>query len=436
VSRAELIQTALQQVLGAVVLLDPRLKIVERTLEAERLVGSKLPLGALATRVLCGNSSDRPIADALAAGKAVSGSITRTDALGVDRGIHIRALPLGAPLLGWILLLEPEASDALASDVVNFHGILTRDPRMKLLLADVVKVARAESSALVRGETGSGKELVATALHAESGRARGPFRALNCAALSPQLLESELFGHARGAFTGATRDYEGHFRLADGGTLFLDEVAELPLDLQAKLLRVLQEKSVLPVGARRAIAVDVRVVAATHRSLRAEVAAGRFRADLMYRLRVIPLFLPPLRERGQDIELLCTHFVASWNQRSARRVSRVAEGALRALRSYAWPGNVRELQNAIEYAFVMGSGSVITEADLPPEVRGDPAPVLSHESAQPKAGGGASSIHPEADKLLRAIDQAGGNRERAAQHLGISRTTLWRKLRRYGVESG
>jgi DNA-binding NtrC family response regulator len=133
---------------------------------------------------------------------------------------------------------------------------------------------------------------------------------------------------------------------------------------------------------------------------------------------------------------LCTHFVASWNQRSARRVSRVAEGALRALRSYAWPGNVRELQNAIEYAFVMGSGSVITEADLPPEVRGDPAPVLSHESAQPKAGGGASSIHPEADKLLRAIDQAGGNRERAAQHLGISRTTLWRKLRRYGVESG
>lgn len=431
-SRAELIQTALQEAGGAVVLLDRRLKIVERTPEAERLVGAKIPLGALATHVLCGKSGERPIADALAAGKAAIGTITRADALGVERAIYIRAVPLGAPPLGWMLFLEPDPSEALGSDVVNFHGVLTRDARMKLLLADVVKVARAESSALVRGETGSGKELIATALHAESGRSTGPFRALNCAALSPQLLESELFGHARGAFTGATRDYEGHFRLADGGTLFLDEVAELPLDLQAKLLRVLQEKSVLPVGARQAIPVDVRVLAATHRSLRAEVAAGRFRADLMYRLRVIPLFLPPLRQRSQDIELLCLHFVAAWNARSERTVSRVTDGALRALRSYDWPGNVRELQNAIEYAFVMGAGSLITEADLPPEVRGDSAQGAVAPSAGPELNRDLDQAIPaEARRLLRAIDRAGGNRERAAQNLGISRTTLWRKLKRY-----
>ncbi|MCA9644434.1 MAG: sigma 54-interacting transcriptional regulator, partial [Myxococcales bacterium] len=185
-----------------------------------------------------------------------------------------------------------------------------------------------------------------------------------------------------------------------------------------------------PIGGREPIPVDVRVVTATHRSLRSEVAAGRFRADLMYRLRVIPLFLPALRERPQDVGLLSQHFVTQWNQRSKRQVSHVSSGALRALESYDWPGNVRELQNAIEYAFVMGSGAVLTEAELPPEVRGDAplAPASLNVAAEPDV-----DLPAEARRLVQALERAGGSRERAAQSLGISRTTLWRKLRRYGL---
>ncbi|MCB9587491.1 MAG: sigma 54-interacting transcriptional regulator [Polyangiaceae bacterium] len=423
-------QLALQEAAGAVIVLDERLKIIERTALAEELVGSELPLGTLASKVLCGEAGERPIAEALAEGRATTGRLPRLDPDGGARMLRVRAIPLSDPPQGWMLFLETESSSTLAEGQVNFHGILTCDARMKALLADLVKVAHADSSVIVRGETGSGKELVAHAVHLESERANGPFRAINCAALPAQLLESELFGHVRGAFTGAIRDNEGHFRLAHKGTLFLDEVAELPLDLQAKLLRVLQERSVLPIGGREPIPVDVRVVTATHRSLRSEVAAGRFRADLMYRLRVIPLFLPALRERPQDVGLLSQHFVTQWNQRSKRQVSHVSSGALRALESYDWPGNVRELQNAIEYAFVMGSGAVLTEAELPPEVRGDAplAPASLNVAAEPDV-----DLPAEARRLVQALERAGGSRERAAQSLGISRTTLWRKLRRYGL---
>ncbi|MEZ4369771.1 MAG: sigma 54-interacting transcriptional regulator [Polyangiaceae bacterium] len=431
-SRNELMQLALQEAAGAVIVLDERLKIVERTALAEELVGSELPLGALASKVLCGEAGERPIAEALAEGRATTGRVPRIGPGVGARMLRVRAVPLSEPIQGWMLFLETESSNTLAEGEVNFHGILTCDARMKALLADLVKVAHADSSVLVRGETGSGKELVARAVHLESSRSSGPFRGINCAALPAQLLESELFGHVRGAFTGAIRDNEGHFRLAHKGTLFLDEVAELPLDLQAKLLRVLQERSVLPIGGREPIPVDVRVVTATHRSLRAEVAAGRFRADLMYRLRVIPLFLPALRERPADVGLLSQHFVAQWNERSARQVSHISSGALRALAAYDWPGNVRELQNAIEYAFVMGSGAVLTEAELPPEVRGEGplAPATLNVAAEPDV-----DLPAEARRMVQALERAGGSRERAAQSLGISRTTLWRKLRRYGLAS-
>jgi transcriptional regulator with PAS, ATPase and Fis domain len=246
------------------------------------------------------------------------------------------------------------------------------------------------------------------------------------------LLESELFGHVRGAFTGAVRDNPGHFRLADGGTLMLDEVAELPLEVQAKLLRVLDTHSVLPVGGRESVKVDVRIIAATHRALRTEVAAGRFRADLMFRLRVIPVFLPPLRARVGDVELLTDKILGELNARSQRKVVRVSKQALEALERHAFPGNVRELRNVLEYAFVVGEGPVLQVSELPPEIASpestlDGAPRLEAETAPTPA------LSPEAERVVRALERASGNKARAAQALGMSRVTLWRRMKELGL---
>jgi transcriptional regulator with PAS, ATPase and Fis domain len=282
----------------------------------------------------------------------------------------------------------------------------------------------------VRGETGTGKELVAHALHALSRR-KGPFRAINCAALPANLLESELFGHVRGAFTGAVKDSPGHFQLAHKGTLFLDEVAELPLELQAKLLRVLETGSVLPVGARSAVSVDVRIVAATHRALRSEVEAGRFRADLMYRLRVIPIFLPALRDRKQDIALLCDKLLLQMNEGSRRTIERISPAALSVLERYDFPGNVRELINVLMYAYAIGDGPILEPGDLPAELLES---ALGTPAALPAGSVDRSTLTAEARKILSVLERASGNKTRAAQILGISRVTLWRKLRALGLE--
>lgn len=437
-----LVRAALAEVAGAALVLDADLCIVDRTDEAEALVGVPLPVGASAPELLCADGPDRPVAEALAAGRPVAATIPRKTKGEDAPPLAVRAVPLrkGDERLGFLLLLESDDLGATLEDAtVEVAGILTRERSMKKLLGDVRKVARANASVLVRGETGSGKELIARAVHTLGPRAGGPFRALNCAALPPALLESELFGHVRGAFTGAVRDHKGHVQLAHGGTLFLDEVAELPLELQAKLLRVLQEKTVLPVGGRDPIAVDVRFVAATHRSLRREVELGRFRADLMFRLRVVPLFLPPLRARPGDISLLASRFIERKNPTSDRHIARIAPGAKRAMESYDWPGNVRELQNAIEYAFVMGEGPILTEADLPPEVRGE-APGQTDEPNMhaPEHAGKthepSSAPNPEAERLVQALEKAAGNRQKAAASLGISRVTLWRKLRAFGID--
>ena len=433
-----LLRVALADVAGAAIVLDERLDIVDYTAEAEQLVGPALKRGLSAPDVLCGAGTERPVAEALAAGRPVAATIMHPIS---DRGyLSVRALPLRRhdETIGWLLLLEHDAfSTELPDAPVEICGVLTRDKSMKKLLADVRKVARTNASVLVRGETGSGKELIAQAVHTLSPRNKGPLRTLNCAALPPALLESELFGHVRGAFTGAVRDQKGHVELAHGGTLFLDEVAELPLELQAKLLRVLQEKVVVPVGGRDSIAVDVRFVAATHRSLRKEVAAGRFRADLMFRLRVVPLFLPPLRARRTDISLLAWRFIERMNAENERHVARLSPGALHALEHYDWPGNVRELMNAIEYAFVMGDGPILTEADLPPEVRGERPAFLDeptpNETVTIEAADGRE-LGPEERKILDALREARGNRQEAAAILGYSRITLWRKLKAMGLD--
>ena len=429
----ELIALALGEVAGAALVLDTALRVVAATPAAERILGPIRPLTS-APAVLCGDAVERPVAEALAAGRPVTATIPRPRPEGGTWEVRVRATPLGDGR-GWVVLLSAEAHAGDVDAPVLNRGMWTQDAGMKRLFQLIEKVARTDASVLVRGETGAGKELVARALHDASPRHGRPFVALNCAALPPALLESELFGHVRGAFTGAVRDNPGHFRLASGGTLFLDEVAELPLELQAKLLRVLETHTVIPVGGGDAIPVDVRVVAATHRALRAAVAEGRFRADLLYRLRVVPLFLPPLRARAGDVALLADRLITERNEHGGRRVERIAPGALAALTRYSWPGNVRELRNAIEYAFVVGEGPLLTVAELPPEIADPgvdpevaPSPV---NSPPPLVDEGAAG--PEVQRIRRALERASGNRERAARMLGFSRATLWRRMRSLGL---
>ena len=330
---------------------------------------------------------------------------------------------------GAVILLraEPVVEPAAGAEIETFHGLVTRDAAMKNALKILRNVAETEVTVLIRGESGTGKELVSRALHEESPRQNGPFLAINCATLTPNLLESELFGHVRGAFTGAMKDHAGLFKRADGGTLFLDEVAELPLELQAKLLRVLQDKTFLPVGGDRPVRVDVRIVAATHRSLREEVKAGRFREDLMYRLRVVPIFLPPLRERRGDIALLLDHFIERNNRRGPRRIQRMAPETLRTLMDYHWPGNVRELQNVVEYAFAVGRGEVWQVENLPPEFS-EP-----HEDGEPPIAKSGLRTPDERERIRVALETSGGHIDRAAALAGMSRATFWRKRRKYGM---
>lgn len=314
----------------------------------------------------------------------------------------------------------------------NFQGILSRSPAMQDTFQIIRNAAETTANVLVRGESGAGKELVAKAIHDLSIRRDAPFLAINCAALSSNLLESELFGHVRGAFTGAIKDHSGLFQRANGGTLFLDEVAELPLELQAKLLRVLQERNYIPVGGDHELNTDVRIVAATHRSLREEVKNGRFREDLMYRLRVVPIFIPPLRERREDVSLLIWHFIGQHNLNDVRRIEKIEPQAMKALLDYAWPGNVRELHNVVEYAFAVGRGNTLRYSELPPEFRESKAalPKVIRHAQKPTI-----SLTPEQE--LTAIQQAlvvnAGSVTASAQALGMSRATFWRKRKLYGL---
>ncbi len=306
-------------------------------------------------------------------------------------------------------------------DVTNFQGILTRSPVMKDVFQIIQNAAQTEATVLVRGESGSGKELVARAIHHLSTRHDAPFLAVNCAALSSNLLESELFGHVRGAFTGAIKDHPGLFHRVHGGTLFLDEIAELPLELQAKLLRVIQERNYLPVGGVKSMPVNVRLVAATHRSLREEVKKGRFREDLMYRLRVVPIYLPPLRERREDISVLIWHFIDLHSAANGRKIEKIEPEAMRALLDYPWYGNIRELHNVVEYAFAVGRGIVLRFSELPPEFREKP---VAH-FIQTK-----DIFQDEKTLIERALIEH-KNVNAAADALNMSRATFWRKRKKY-----
>jgi len=318
----------------------------------------------------------------------------------------------------------------------DFHGIYSAAPQMFSLFERLPRVARSDASVLIRGETGTGKELVARALHLLSARAKGSFQALNCATLTPDLLASELFGHVRGAFTGAIRDRPGLFRQAHHGSIFLDEIAEMPLEIQARLLRVLQERSFVPLGGTETVEVDVRLISATHRSLREESRMHRFREDLMYRVRVVPLFLPALAERTGDVEALTWRFIDQFGAQGLRKVERVERAVMDALLAYPWPGNVRELRNAVEYACVIGEGPDYTLDELTPELRGEPPPRVLPTSTTPEIAGETPAREAEVSEWTRIFDalrRAGGRKGEAAKLLGIDRSTLWRKLREHKI---
>jgi two-component system response regulator HydG len=300
-------------------------------------------------------------------------------------------------------------------------------PLMARALEQARRVARTNATVLITGESGTGKELLARMIHTESLRVRGPFVAVNCAGLTESIIESELFGHVKGAFTGAVRAKKGKFELAEGGTLFLDEIGEVPPNVQVKLLRVLQEREVERVGGEEAVKIDVRLICATHRDLDALVKEGTFREDLYYRIKVIVLRLPALRERPEDIPDLADHFRRVANERNRRKVRGFAPAALERLRQYAWPGNVRELENVVEQAVVLSQGEVIDVGDLPEEVTGDRGPrdVL-------RIPVGNTLAEAEKELILETLRKANGNKTQAAKMLGIGVRTLYRKLEEYG----
>lgn len=431
-----LVLAALEDHIGPCLILDEKLRVVHATDAAEELVGTSLPLGVNAAKILCGGATERPIAEALAKGVPTMGTIDRPAGAGGVRPIQIRATPVEREekRIGWVLSLEALATEEREGPVL-FHGLWTRSGSMKRAFHVIERAASRDVTVLIRGETGTGKELAARAVHELSPRRAGPFAAINCAALPASLLESQLFGHVKGSFTGAVRDHPGFFRSAHEGTVFLDEVAEMPLDLQAKLLRVLETRTVIPVGGREPLPVDVRIVSATHQSLRRAVEEGRFRSDLMYRLRVIPIFLPPLRSRLEDVSLIAQKLIEDLNHQGERQISRLSPGALSVLERYQWPGNVRELRNALEYAFVIGEGPVLQPGDLPVEILEPGAPLEAADAIRANAPPPPDAGDPpEVARIRLALERAGGHRERAAQILGISRVTLWRRMRDLGIE--
>ncbi|HND11627.1 MAG TPA: sigma-54 dependent transcriptional regulator [Pseudomonadota bacterium] len=324
---------------------------------------------------------------------------------------------------------EVERLRDFVSDGEGFAGILGDSPEIRRLSDIVQRISGSDASVLVTGESGSGKELVARAIHSLSRRSRGPFVAINCAAMPDHLLESELFGHERGAFTGARAARVGLLRRAHGGTLFLDEIGDMSLSLQPKLLRALQEKLIRPVGSDHEVSFDVRVLAATHRNLQQAVRKGEFRADLFFRLNVISISVPPLRERGDDILLLAHRFLQEFARRDGKPLDGFAPGVASQLLRYDWPGNVRELRNTIEGAVTMARGQKVTLDDLPGLFLQHPG---STETVIASTGELLPLSEVERRHVLAILDAVGGNKSEAARILGVDRKTLQARLQRYG----
>jgi DNA-binding NtrC family response regulator len=344
--------------------------------------------------------------------------------------MEVLTLAIGRALKHRALTHEVRTLRAALSTPARRSDVVGHAPSLRTALDLVARVAATDVNVFISGESGTGKELIARALHDTSTRKNAPFVAINCAAVPEALIESQLFGHVRGAFTDARQDRKGLFVQADGGTVFLDEIGDLPLSLQPKLLRALQERRVLPVGADEEVAFDARVVAATHKDLERMIADGTFRDDLYYRLNVVEVRLPPLRERGSDVLMLAQHFLQTFAARMKKPVEGISAPAAQKLLEYDWPGNVRELMNCIERAVALTQTTHIVVADLPDRIQRHKSQTLVIDAAV--------DVLPLEDVekryILRVLDLAGGQRSKAAEMLGIDRKTLYRKLNAWGVE--
>ncbi len=310
----------------------------------------------------------------------------------------------------------------------SFEGMIGVSVGMRRIFSMISNIAESDAPALIIGESGTGKELIARAIHEKSARKDRPYIQVNCAALNESVLESELFGHVKGAYTGAYQNREGRFEAANGGDIFLDEIGDLPQSIQVKLLRVLEEKVIERVGDNRSIPVDVRIITATNRNLRQLVDSGSFRGDFYYRINVLPIEIPPLRERKEDIPLLAEMFFRHLQMKSNKPIKGILPEAMQTLVSYSWPGNVRELKSSFEYSFVTCMGNMIEIQHLPPDV------VMS-QTAHPSVQVEMSIDERKKKALIRALEQANGNKSEAGRILGISRVTVWNQMHRYGFSS-
>ncbi len=436
-----------------VISVNPDLTIRRFTPNMERMLGVSAAdaIGRPCREVLRGTlcDTDCPLVWARENGQPVSGcreQLTTADGRRLEVAISTGALTGSSSPEGGLFAVVTDRSELEMlrrehEGRSSFHGLLGGSPAMQSLYGQIDAVAATEATVLIQGESGTGKELVARALHELSPRSKGPFVGVNCAALTETLLESELFGHLRGSFTGAVKDRRGRFEQANGGTLFLDEIGDTSPALQAKLLRAVQERMIEPVGSEGSRRVDVRIVAATNRDLREDVRNGTFREDLYYRLNVIPIAVPALRERPEDVPLLVDHFVEKYRAVHGFGESpdgqAVSERALALMQSHPWPGNVRELEHAVEYALITGDGGRIVRAFLPAPVReGSPsgAVVPPPVSASPEPAGETESAEErERREIVAALEANHWVIGKTASSLGVSRTTLWRHMQRFDL---
>ncbi len=360
----------------------------------------------------------------------VTGSKSVRDGL-YERPKHIEVIGGLSARFMWQLIEERIKSTALSEERLakySFENMVGKNAKVQEIFRMLPRIARTNSTVLIEGESGTGKELISHCIHQLSYRENKPYIRLNCAALSEGLLESELFGHVKGAFTGAITHKIGRFELADGGTLFLDEIGDISPSMQAKLLRVLQEGELERVGDAHSIKVDTRIIAATNKDLRRAVEEGRFRQDLYYRLRVVPLYMPPLRERKDDIPLLANHFVSLLNKELGRKITLIAPDALKLLIGYGYPGNIRELANIIEHAMVFCTGDTLLAEHIQRDIRPVQAQTTSHASEM-----GQTIRSLESDLIRKVLNETGWNYKKSAERLQIGRTTLWRKIKTYGL---
>ncbi len=352
-----------------------------------------------------------------------------------SRHLHVRSglisLPSSSELVRVVMVKDNTEHKQLAAVLShsNDSGLITNDAQMLEIVARLEQIAPSQAFVLLQGESGTGKTQLARYLHQQSHRNKQPYVEVNCAAIPHSLIESELFGHVKGAFTGAHQRREGRFQAANGGTLFLDEISEIPLELQAKLLRAVQDQCFEMVGSDKTIKVDVRVISATNRNLRDQVDNGLFRADLFYRLAVIPINIPPLRERPGDISLLIKQFVKQLVERGYQDNLRWNNEALSTMLDYSWPGNVRELRNAVEHGMICANNNEITVSSLPQDIslKASNSPSTAHSISEHEQT-------QQRDKIMHALQQASGNRAEAAKKLGINRTTLWRRMQKLGID--